>query len=79
MPLYSDLVRYANACGCGVGAIGVALAGCLYLLGLALLPTIAAGVVGGVAGKCLGLWWAHRRFDAVVRNIEEALQAREEG
>jgi hypothetical protein len=71
--LYAGAVRYSTACGCGTGAIGAALAGSLYLLGLPLALAIAAAVVGGVIGKCLGLWWARRRFDAASRRLETSL------
>ncbi|MBO3745598.1 hypothetical protein J5X84_05900 [Streptosporangiaceae bacterium NEAU-GS5] len=75
---YADLMRYARACGCGAGAIGAALAGGLYLVGLPPMPAIAAALVGGVAGKSLGLWWAGRRFAAAARSLETALNGRSE-
>jgi hypothetical protein len=76
--LYGGVVRYGAACGCGAGAIGAALAGCLYLLGLSLAPAAAAAVLGGLTGKFLGLWWARRRFDVGRRRLETALHARAE-
>lgn len=77
--LYGGLVRYDTACGCGAGAIGAALgAGCVYLPGLPLALAISAAVVGGATGKCLGLWWARRRFDAISHRLETALYARAE-
>lgn len=75
--LYDAVVRHGTACGCGTGAIGAALASCLYLLGLPLAPMIAAAIVGGVIGKCLGLWWARRRFDAAGHRLESALRGPE--
>ncbi|MEU9662897.1 hypothetical protein [Streptomyces chartreusis] len=77
--LYRGLVKYSHACGCGAGAAGAALGASLHLLGLALLPTLVAAVVCGATGKCLGLWWARRRFDAAARSLATALRARTGG
>ena len=74
--LHGGVLRYGSACGCGAGAVGALVAGCLYLVGLPALPAVAAAIAGGVVGKCLGLWWARRRFDAVRRELETALDTR---
>lgn len=81
--LYLGLVSQANSCGCGTGAIGALLSINLYLLGglrvaafsggslsTALWLGTAAAIGGGIAGKGIGLWWAHRRFEALRRELE---------
>lgn len=71
--LYMRAVRYGNACGCGIAAVGASLGVPLYLLGLPVAPAIGAAVVAAVVGKCVGLWIAHRRFTAAGRRLEAAL------
>jgi hypothetical protein len=73
--LYRRTMRYGSACGCGAAALGAALGGCLYLLGLPVELAIAAALVGGVIGKCLGLWSARRQFAAAGREIRAAVDA----
>jgi hypothetical protein len=75
--LYSRAVRYGTACGCGAAAVGASLAGPLYLAGLPAGPTVAAALVGGVIGKGLGLWRAHRGFAAAGRVLQAAVDARQ--
>ena len=74
--LHGDLLRYGGACGCGAGSVGALLAGSSYLVGLPALPAVVAALAGGVVGRCLGLWWARRRFDAARRELESALRLR---
>ncbi len=81
--LYTGLVKYGNSCGCSTGVIGALLSICLYLLGGFCLPTlltesvgatwqlgVVAAVAGGVAGKCVGLWWAYRCFESLRREFD---------
>jgi hypothetical protein len=81
--LYQGLMQYGNACGCDEGALGVLLSVGLYLLGSAFVPMwlarpvtvawpwgVAAALAGGVLGKCLGLWRAHRRFEGLRHQFE---------
>jgi hypothetical protein len=81
--LYAGLVRYGNSCGCTTGAIGTLLSICLYLLGSVWLPIllaepvsaswqlgVVAAVVGGVVGKCVGLWRDYRCFESLGREFD---------
>ena len=81
--LYTGLIKYGNSCGCDEGAIGVLLSICLYLLvgfGMPVLLTepvivtwqlgVVAAVAGGAVGKCVGLWWAHLRFECLQRDLD---------
>jgi hypothetical protein len=73
--LHRVVVRYGTACGCHAGAIGLLLTASLALTSLPLVPAIVVTILGGVTGKCLGLWWARRRFDVVSRELDTALSA----
>lgn len=81
--LYTSLVRYGNSCGCDEGALGALLSICLYLSIGVFLPLLLAGpvratwqlgvvalVAGGVAGKCVGLWWSYRSFERLQREFD---------
>ena len=81
--LHIGLVRYGNSCGCSTGAIGALLSICIYVLGGVCLPIllaepvvatwqlgVVAAVSGGVAGKCVGLWWAYRCFESLRREFD---------
>jgi hypothetical protein len=72
--LYSRIVRYGSACGCGFAVVGATLAGPLYMLGLSVVLAIACAVVGAVVGMGLGLWIARRRFAAAGRRLESAVE-----
>lgn len=80
------LNRLYFACGCPEGATGTLIALAAYVVGwLALRPdlgvggTIAAGfaaaVVGGIAGKVVGLRAADRALQVEIRRISDAWRA----
>ncbi len=73
--LHAGLQRYGNACGCGSGMIGAALACLVFVLDIPLLLAIAAVATGGVVGKCAGLWWARHRFNSLARELRTGLSA----
>jgi hypothetical protein len=77
--LHRVVVRYGTACGCHAGLIGLLVTASLALASLPLAPAIVATILGGVTGKCLGLWWARRRFDVVSRELDTALSASPRG
>lgn len=81
--LYQGLMQYGNACGCDEGALGVLLSVGLTLLVSVLAPMwlaqpvmvpwawgVAVAVAGGVVGKYLGLWRAHRHFEGLRHQLE---------
>ena len=82
--LHAGLVTQANSCGSNAGAIGALVSASLYLLvgvGLPILMAVPISVTwwlgivvtigGGAAGKGIGVWWAHRHFEALCREFEE--------
>ena len=81
--LLRELERYRRECGCGAGGVGV-VAGFILVIAwqlasittftlstaaIALVQIVAATVIGGVAGKLVGLGRARARFRRVTARL----------